>query len=42
MGRDHERSDDSVNMDQTPDSPEVDGHDFIEHDDGSTDDDEGS
>ena len=33
----HSRSDDSVDFDQTQDSPQVEGHDFIEHADGTID-----
>lgn len=37
----HSGDDDSVDYDQTPDSPQVEGHEFIEHDDGEIDQDEG-
>jgi hypothetical protein len=37
----HSRNDDSVDHDQTPDSPQSDGHDFVEHSDGTSDDEEG-
>jgi hypothetical protein len=37
----HGRTEDSVDMDQTPDSPQVEGHEWIEHDDGEIDQDEG-
>lgn len=41
MGRDHGRSDDSVDFDQTVDAPQVEGHEWIEHSDGEIDQDEG-
>lgn len=40
MGRGHSRDDDSVDFDQTPDSPGVEGHEYIEHDDGQADQDD--
>lgn len=41
MGGEHGRTDDSVDMDQTPGSDSVDSHDYVEHKDGSIDADEG-
>lgn len=41
MGGNHQRDDNSVDFDQTPDSPQVEGHEYIEHDDGEIDQDEG-
>lgn len=37
----HSSDDDSVDFDQDPESPQVEGHDYIEHDDGEIDADEG-
>lgn len=37
----HEKTEDSVDRDQTPDAPQVEGHEFIEHSDGEIDQDEG-
>lgn len=39
--RRHDRADDSVDFDQTPDSPQIEGHEFIEHEDDTIDQDEG-
>jgi hypothetical protein len=36
----HERNDDSVDMDQEPGSGHVEGHEYIEHQDGQADQDD--
>ncbi len=36
----HERTDDEVSLDQTPDIYQVEGHEYIEHSDGTCDQDE--
>lgn len=40
MGRGHSRDDDSVDFDQTPESNKVDGHEWVDHEDGQADQDD--
>ncbi len=37
----HDKDEDSVDRDQAQDRPQVEGHEYIEHDDGTIDQDEG-
>lgn len=37
----HDKADDETDFDQTPDSGSVESHDYVEHQDGSIDADEG-
>ena len=37
----HEKTEDETDFDQTPDVYQVEGHEFIEHEDGEIDQDEG-
>ena len=36
----HDRTDDETDYDQTPDRPQVEGHEYIEHSDGQGDQDD--